>query len=411
MRVCVLGAGIVGLSTAYMLMRDGHEVTVIDRAGAASGASGANGAQLSYSYVQPLADPAIWAQLPRLLLSRASPLRVRPRLDPLQWRWGLQFLLACNAGRSVLTTRRLLALAADSRLHFDQMLAREHLDCDYSATGKLVLYATERGFAAARRQLALQRQMQGPHQEALGRAEALAIEPALAASQASLAGAIHTPSECAADCHKVCLALMPVLRAGGVRFLLDTPVTRLVPGNGRGKVVAVDTPAGEVPADAFVVALGTGSVVLARPLGLALPVYPLKGYSITAAVRPGGPAPRVNVTDSARKVVFARIGERLRVAGMAEIVGDDASIPAARIDTLKAAVQSLFPGSADLADVAPWTGMRPATPTGEPIVGRHPRGPDNLLFNTGHGALGFTLAFGTAHRVAQALPTVQPGSR
>lgn len=404
MRVCVLGAGIVGLSTAYALMQRGHAVTVVDRAGAAAGASGGNGAQLSYSYVQPLADPSIWAQLPKLLFSPSSPLRLRPQLDPSQWRWGLQFLMACNAGRSHATTRRLLLLAAQSRVHFEQMLERENLACDFSSTGKLVLLRTPQGLAAAARQMQLQRAMNGPHQELMDRAQVLAAEPALAATHDPIAGAVFTPSECAADCHKVCLELARVLQDRGCRLLLNMSAQAFV--TARGRVGAVRTSGGDIEADAFVMALGAGSRQLAGSLGLRLPLYPLKGYSITLALDgvADGVAPRVNVTDSARKVVFARIGNRLRVAGMAELVGDDSSIPESRIETLKAATASLFPGCAARSDVLPWTGMRPATPTGEPIVGRHPRGPDNLILNTGHGALGFTLAFGTAQQVTQALP-------
>jgi len=199
----------------------------------------------------------------------------------------------------------------------------------------------------------------------------------------------------------VCTWLESTLRAGGVKFRLGAPITGLARRGAR--VLAVRTGAGDVPADRFVVALGVGSAGGAARLGLNLPLYPLKGYSITTGLDGWRAAPRVNITDSARKVVFARIGDRLRVAGMAELVGDDASIPASRIETLKEATRSLFPSGAQVHELASWTGMRPATPTGEPIVGRHPAGPDNLVFNTGHGALGFTLAFGTARRVVDGL--------
>lgn len=401
MRVCVLGAGIVGLATAWQLNRQGLEVSVIDRAAPGAGASGGNGAQLSYSYVQPLADPSIWKQLPKLLLSPSSPLKLRPQLDPLQWRWGLAFLAACNARTSSDTTMRLLALAAQSRSAFEDMLADVAPDCDFSATGKLVLYANSAALEGARRQLDLQRAM-GSEQRLVTPEECVAIEPALAGYRAQMAGAIHTPSECAADCLKVCIELERVLRARGVRFMLDCEVRGFDVRNGR--VAAAQTGAGEVEADAFVMALGTASHRLGRQLGAYLPVYPLKGYSITVDVDPApGAAPQVSVTDSARKVVFARIGSRLRVAGMAELVGHDASIPATRIDTLAEATRAVFPQASRLEALHPWTGMRPATPTGVPIIGRLASAPANMLFNTGHGALGFTLAFGSAQRIAQAL--------
>lgn len=401
MHVCVLGAGVVGLATAWQLNRQGFEVSVIDRAIPGAGASGGNGAQLSYSYVQPLADPSIWRQLPKLLLSPASPLKLKPQLDPVQWRWGLAFLAACNAQTSRETTARLLALAAESRDAFEQMRADIDPDCDFSATGKLVLYSSETSLEGARRQLELQRTM-GSEQRLVTPDECIAIEPALADYRDQMVGAIHTPSECAADCLKVCSELVRALQALGVRFLLNTEI------NGfdirSGKVVAVQTGSGDVAADAFVMALGTASNRLGRQLGAYLPVYPLKGYSITVDVDSSpGAAPRVNVTDSARKVVFARIGSRLRVAGMAELVGHDASIPATRIETLAEATRSVFPRAGRFDSLHPWTGMRPATPTGVPMVGRLASAPRNMLFNTGHGALGFTLAFGSARQIGRDL--------
>ena len=402
MRVCVLGAGIVGLATAWQLQRDGHEVTVVDKAAAGAGASGGNGAQLSYSYVQPLADPSIWKQLPKLLLSADSPLKLRPQLDPLQWRWGLEFLAACNAETSRDSTAKLLALAADSRLGFEAMRADVAPDCDFSATGKLVIYDSAASLAGADRQIALQRGM-GSMQRLVSAEECIAIEPALAGYRAHIAGAVHTPSECAADCFKVCLELERVLRSRGVRFLLGTEVRAFDVRQGR--VAALRTAStGDIEADAFVMALGTASHRLGRQLGAYLPVYPLKGYSITVDVDPSpGAAPRVSVTDSARKVVFARLGSRLRVAGMAELVGQDASSPAGRIESLVASTRALFPHASRFDALNAWTGMRPATPRGLPIVGRKASAPSNMIFNTGHGALGFTLAFGTAAKVAQAL--------
>ncbi len=399
--VCVLGAGIVGLATAWQLQRDGWRVTVIDRQQAGMGASAANGAQLSYAYVQPLADPGLWWQLPRLLFAADSPLKVRLRPDPHQWAWGLQFLAACRASVSQRTTASLLALAAESRAGFERLMAEEALDCDFSATGKLVLYPDEASFASARRQMALQRTL-GSVQHALTAAESVAVEPALAGYAPRFAGAIHTPSECAADCLQVCHALHRLLQARGVRFLFDTPVTRLLASGQR--VVAAETPQGAVEADAFVVALGTASHPLARTLGLRVPVYPIKGYSLTVDVDgvPGG-APQVNVTDAARKVVFARLGNRLRVAGMAELVGHDLGVPDSRVASLLDSARAVFPDASRYTELRPWAGLRPATPTGIPVTGLLPGSPDNLLFNTGHGALGFTLAFGSAARIAAQL--------
>ncbi len=404
MHVCVLGAGIVGLATAWQLQRMGHQVTVIDQAGAGAGASGGNGAQLSYSYVQPLADPSIWLQLPKLLLAPDSPLKLRPQLDMHQWRWGMAFLAACNTRSSHETTRQLLTLAASSRVVFEQMRSDLRPDCDFTASGKLVLYASAAALAGAERQMELQRGMDpGSGQRLATAQECVTIEPALEHYRARIAGAIYTPGECAADCFKVCTALAQALQARGVRFLPSSTVTGFDVRSQR--VAAVRTSSGDVEADAFVMALGTASHALGKALGAYLPVYPLKGYSITLDLMPGnGTTPTVSVTDSARKVVFARIGSRLRVAGMAELVGHDSAIHPGRIRSLLEATRTVFPGTATaVEDLHPWTGMRPATPTGRPVIGRVSGAPSNMYFNTGHGALGFTLAFGSAQHLGEVL--------
>ena len=408
MRVCVMGAGIVGLASAYALSIAGHEVTVIDRARPGAGASGGNGAQLSYSYVQPLADPGIWAQLPKLLLLPSSPLKIRPKLDVHQWRWSLQFLAACNAGASRSTTVALLQLALESRQGFDTMLAQEKLAVDFSSTGKLVLFSCAQSFAAGRRQMLLQREL-GSVQEAVSAKRCIEIEPALESYQSNIAGAIYTPTECAADCQKTCDGLVALLTSRGVKFLLNTPIEKIQ--TKAGAVVAVETPQGEIQADQYVLALGAASAPVARQLGVYLSIYPLKGYSITVDVDESPhsaprSAPLVSVTDSSRKVVFARIGSRLRVAGMAELAGYDTHVVMKQIESLKASAQALFPRASQFAELNAWAGLRPATPTAQPLIGKHAKGPRNLMFNVGHGALGFTLAFGSAARVARLLENV-----
>ena len=404
MHVCVLGAGIVGLAAAYTLNRAGHRITLIDQGQPGEGTSAGNGAQLSYGHVQPLADASIWRQLPKLLLAPDSPLKVRPQLDPQQWRWALQFLAACNQKTADETSARLLELAESSRTGFDAMRADLDPDCDFSATGKLVLYATDEALAGARRQFELQRSL-GSRQQVLDRQQCTEIEPALAGYGASIAGGVFTPDDCAADCLKVCRALAAALAARGVQQRFGTRIEGLKVES--GAVKAVRTNAGDVPADAFVLALGAASFGLGREAGVRLSLYPLKGYSITLDVGSiAGSLPQVSVTDSTRKVVFARIGNRLRIAGMAEIVGHDPAIPEARIETLQRATEEVFPQLAGAPLLERWAGMRPATPTGRPIVGRLPGAPKNLLFNTGHGALGFTLAFGTAQRIERELSGV-----
>lgn len=394
MHVCILGAGIVGLAAAYELRRAGHQVTIVDQAPRGGmGTSLGNGAQLSYSYVQPLADPSIWKQLPKLLLEGDSPLKFRLQADPQQWRWGLSFLAACNGGRSMQSTRELLTLAAVSRQAFEAMQTAVRPDCDFLMPGKLVLYPGTAGVEAARRQLDVQARLGSAPQRIVTADETIAIEPALAGYRAQIAGAVFTPSECVADCHKVCQALETWLRGQGVRFVMDAEIRRLrLEGE---RIVAASTTQGDIQADHYMVALGTGSVRLCAPLGVHVPVYPLKGYSLTLDVSQApDKAPTVSITDSARKVVFARLGQRLRVAGMVELVGHGLDIPADRIESLRRSTEAVFPGCGTTGELSPWAGLRPATPTGVPIAER--AGARNLWLNTGHGALGFTLAFGTA---------------
>ena len=394
--ICIVGAGIVGLATAYVLQQAGHRITVVDRAPRpAMGASGGNGAQLSYSYVQPLADPAIWKMLPKLLLEKDSPLKFRLQADPQQWRWGMEFLGACNAQTSEQSTRELLTLAAESRKAFEAMQEKERLDCDFHTPGKLVLFASQEGLDSAAQQVKLQSQMGGALQRIVNAAEVARLEPALAAYAPRMAGAVHTPSESAVDCRKLCEQLAERLQERGVQFQYGTEVQSFdVQG---GSVQALQSSRGQINADHFVLASGWQSAEQARQLGASIPVYPLKGYSITldAAATPEA-APQISVTDTARKVVFARTGERLRVAGMVEIVGRDTRLNPARIESLKRSTREVFPHLPIGGEVQPWTGMRPATPKGLPITGRQKGAPSNLWMQTGHGALGLTLAFGSA---------------
>lgn len=404
-RICVLGAGIVGLATAWTLAEQGHQVVVVDRQGPGEGTSRANGAQLSYAHVQPLANPAVWRQLPSLLTEADSPLRWQLQADPAQWRWLLQFLGACRQGTADQTTQALLTLAAESRAGYDRLLASTGIDCHFNDHGKLVLYPDAASLQAAERQLRLQQSLGAPTQHLLTAQETLAIEPALQGARAPFAGALYTPSECAADPHLLCQALAQRLSARGVQLLLGRDVQGWQLDQGRLRAVRTDD--GDIEADAFVVALGMGSRALLQPLGIRLPLYPLKGYSLTVPLSAEAPAaPRVSVTDAARRIVFARIGKHLRVAGMVELVGDRLDIPPRRIRQLQDGGALWWPQAAHwhaAGGCAPWAGLRPATPSGLPLTGRWPGGPDNLLLNTGHGPLGFTLAFGSAQRLARLL--------
>jgi D-amino-acid dehydrogenase len=404
MKVCVIGAGVVGCAAAFELARAGHEVVLLD-AGTqpGTGTSYANGGQLSYSYVEPLAGPATLFSLPRLLFDRDSPVRLRVRPEPRQWAWGMRFLAACTAAQSRSGTRHLLELGRLSRDVLDTWLLEEALDFDFARNGKLVICPDHSSLDRQAMQVALQAEF-GARQEILDRAGCIAREPRLA-DHRGFVGGVWTPSECVGDPHRYCVALVDALKRRGGQVLLGAQVRRFVVREGRCH--AAVTSQGEVEADAFVLAAGLSSRVLGEHLGENLPLYPIKGYSLTLRVRAGQALPRTNVTDLGRKMVLAPIGDRLRVAAMAELVGEDTTLPPERIRAIEAAVDTVFPGLCERGDNQAWTGLRPATPTSVPIVRRSRV--RNVLLNVGHGALGFTLAAGCAARVARLIePAAEP---
>lgn len=400
MHVCVLGAGVVGLTTAWSLARDGHDVTIVEaRGGAALEASFANGGQLSYSYVAPLADPAVLPKLPAWLLQRDSALRFIPRFDVQQWRWCAAFLLACRSRRARQTALEMLSLGALSKAALHEIVERESIAFDYVRNGKLVVYRDPHEFEHARRKMELL-VAAGSNQRALDSHACVALEPALAHALPLIAGGIHTPSEEAGDCHRFGVALADALqRRHRVTIRYETPVRELVSEGGR--IVAARTAAGDIEADAFVVALGLGSVPLLDALGVRLPVYPLTGYSLTIHNADPLHTPRVSVTDLHRKIVYAPLGGRLRIAGMVEIAGLSDAQRAGRVELLKRQAQEIFPAAGDYASAQTWCGHRPATPDSKPLIGRTPY--SNLWLNTGHGALGFTLACGSARVIADVI--------
>lgn len=398
MKVCVLGAGVAGMTSAYFLARAGHEVTVVERnAGVGLETSYANGGQLSYSYVAPLAGPGVLPKVPPWLMRRDAPLRFSPRLDFFQWRFCLQFVLACNAAQSELTTSRLLRLSFYSRELMHEMVKSEPLAFDYVRNGKLVFYSDAASFKSAVATMEYQKSL-GCEQAALDREACVALEPALSNIAHEIAGGIYTPSEDAGDCYQFCTSLEHILGTGPnpVRFEFDTQVTGL--GRSGDRVTHAETNRSPLEADCFVVTLGAQSVFLLRSVGIDVPIYPLKGYSLTLPIANAGKAPAVSITDHKRKVVYARLGDELRVAGMADITNYRADLDPARIEVLVRQVKQTFPGSADFTRVHPWCGLRPATPRGTPVIGRSRY--ENLLLNVGHGALGFTLACGCGNIIA-----------
>jgi len=398
MKALVLGAGVAGVACAYYLWRDGHEVTVLDRnEGVALETSFANGGQLSYSYVAPLASPSVIPKIPPWLLRRDSPLRFRPELDWDQWRWILEFLAACNDATADRTTERLLRLAFYSRDLMHELVRTHEMDFDYVQNGKLVVHTNRQSYESAKRLMEYQRTL-GAEQRALDPKACVELEPALEHMAPRITGAIHTPSEDAGDTYKFCNELKRIMTSGPnpVAYRFGVEIERLLPWHGR--LMGVETSHGVMEADHYVLALGTNAPYLLKPLGIRVPVYPLKGYSLSLPVTDERGAPRISVTDFKRKVVYARLGDDLRVAGMADISGRRAVIDGERVDQLVTEVKNAFPNATDFRKLGPWCGMRPATPRGTPVVGATPHA--NLWLDVGHGALGFTLALATGRILA-----------
>ena len=400
--VVVLGAGIIGITTAYYLNKAGHRVTVIERnAHAGLETSYANGGQLSYSYVAPLAGPGVVPKIPPWLLRADSPLRFYPKFDLDQWRWCVDFIRACNRPQAEISTVHLLRLAYYSRDLIHGIVANESIQFDYRRNGKLVIFPDATSFDGAKRTLDFQRAF-GSEQQALDGAQCLTLEPALRHIAQRVVGGIHTPSEDAGDCHDFCVAMEGILRSRGVTFLTATTVERLVCDAGRQRITRVRTAAGDIEGDAFVMAMGAANARHAKMLGFYLPIYPLKGYSLTLDTRrakAAGSAPRISVTDSAYKVVYALLGDELRIAGMADIAGYNTTLDPVRVNLLIQQAKAVFPDAGDYnANLEPWCGLRPATPKGTPILGASPIA--NLFLNAGHGALGWTLACGCAKVVS-----------
>ncbi len=383
----------MGLASAWYLAQQGLQVTLVDRhADVAQETSFANGGQLSYSYVAPLADPGVIGKLPQWLLRADSPLRFRPRLDPAQWRWCLEFLRACNDAQVRRTIGEMLSLSYLSRDSLDELLAAHPLDFDLIRTGKLVVYRDPAVLAAAAPMLDWQRSL-GADQQILDGTGCVALEPSLQAVGGELAGGIYTPGEATGDCLRFCQGLKGFLaQLPNVRLALGTNVQALV--GERQRVVAVRTDQGDLPADAVVVAAGMFSVRLLKPLGIALPLYGLRGYSLSVPLDAGMQAPCLSVTDAARKVVYAPLAQHLRIAAMVDMGVSRADVDPARIALLKQQVAETFP-QLDLKHAQAWAGIRPSTAHSKPIVGRAGDF-SNLWLNVGQGALGFTLALGSA---------------
>lgn len=396
MKVVVLGAGVIGVTSAWYLAKAGHEVTVIDRQPAAAlETSFANAGEISPGYSSPWAAPGIPTKALKWMFMEHAPLIIQPRMDWTKLSWMARMLMNCTAEAYAVNKSRMVRLAEYSRDCLMELRAETGIKYDERTQGTLQLFRTEKQVAAAEKDIAVLK-ADGVPFEVLDADACVAAEPGLAASKGKIAGGLRLPGDETGDCFKFTQSLADMAKALGVTFRHGVSIDRLEVSMGR--VTSVHTSEGRVTADAFVVALGSYSPMLVKDFGIKLPVYPVKGYSITVPIVDEARAPVSTVMDETHKIAITRLGDRIRVGGMAEIAGFDMSLKPKRQATLTHSVEDLFGGAGDQSQAKFWCGLRPMTPDGTPIVGRSPI--QNLFLNTGHGTLGWTMAAGSGRVLA-----------
>ena len=403
MRVLVLGAGLTGVTSAWYLAAAGHEVEVVERQPAAAlETSFANGGQISVSHPEPWANPGAPAQILRWLGREDAPLKFRPRAEIGQWLWGVRFLLECLPGRNLRNGEAIARLAIHSRARLRELRSATGIEYDSLQAGILHLFFDDKSYAQAEDRARWLRGL-GMKVEVLDRAGCVSVEPALAGCRDRLLGGIHAPEDESGDAHLFTRNLAGMCAQRGVRFHYDTVIEAIEVTAGR--VAGIRTAGGgrrqTLAADAYLLCAGSFSPLLAAAAGERLPIYPVKGYSVTLPLAEPSGAPRTSLTDESRRIVISRLGGRLRAAGTAELTGYDTQLNAARCGAILDRLLELFPGIRSSAEPECWAGLRPATPSNLPIIGRSRL--QNLFFNTGHGTLGWTLACGSASAIAEIL--------
>lgn len=405
MKVIVLGAGIVGTASAWFLHKAGHEVSVLERQpGAAQETSFANGGQISVSHAEPWANPSAPLKVLKWLGKEDAPLLFRLRPELLQWRWGLQFLRECTPARTAHNIRQIVAIAEYSRQTLQAVRAETGIDYDALTRGILHFYTDAKEFEQSLPAARLMRELGCPR-ESIGPDEVVKIEPALVNMRNRIVGGDFTPTDESGDVYQFTTGLAAKAAAGGVTFHYNTGVTRLLTeGTGAAaRITAVEIIDANgrhqvLHADAFVVAMGSFSQPLLRPLGIDLMLYPGKGYSATYAITDPAGAPQVSLTDDGHKLVFSRLGDRLRVAGTCELNGYSRELNSTRCAAITRRTRELFPNACDYENPTYWAGLRPLTPSNVPYIGKTRY--DNLYLNTGHGTLGWTMGCGSGRAIA-----------
>jgi D-amino-acid dehydrogenase len=409
MKILVLGAGVIGVTSAWYLAKSGHDVTLIDRQPAAGmETSFANGGQISVSHAEPWANPGAPLKILKWLGREDAPLLFRLRADLRQWSWGLRFLFECLPGRTRSNTLTILRLALYSRTMLQQLRRDTGITYNHLENGILHLHTDEAEFAHAHARVALMRE-HGSAMELKNAQECLAIEPALRATRISIIGATYSPDDESGDALQFTQNLAALCSGQGVKLHYETSVEAIVTAGDAVTGAALRDAHGSrevVNADACVVALGSYSPFLLASVGVRVPVYPVKGYSVTAPLARADAAPTVCMTDENAKIAVTRLGNRLRSAGTAELTGYDTSLNEARCRAIIERVEELFPGAGDFAEASRWAGLRPATPSNVPLIGRTRY--RNLLLNTGHGTLGWTLACGSGKAIADLISGHRP---
>ena len=397
MKVIILGSGVIGTTTAYYLAQAGHDVTVLERQpGAGLETSFANAGEVSPGYSSPWAGPGVPLKAIKWLMMQHSPLVIKPMLDPAMWRWGLSMLRNCTVARYEVNKSRMVRLAEYSRDKLVELRAATGIAYDERMQGTLQLFRTQKQLDGIANDVEILKRYGVPFQ-VLDMAGCMRYEPALKLVREKFVGGLRLPGDETGDCHLFTQRLAKMAEALGVRFQYGTSIRALE--HTGGEVTGVQTDQGLLKADAYLCALGSYSPLMLRPLGLHLPVYPVKGFSITVPIVDASGAPESTVMDETYKVAITRLGDRIRVGGTAQLSGYDLDLTPSRRDTLNFVVSDCFPQGGDLSRAEFWTGLRPMTPDGTPIVGPSGRY-KNLFLSTGHGTLGWTMAAGTGRVMA-----------
>lgn len=413
MKVVVLGAGLLGVTSAYYLQQLGHEVTVLDRQAApAAETSFANGGQISVSHAEPWANPSAPFKVLQWLAKEDAPLLFRLRADLRQWIWGLQFLRECTPARTRHNIEQIVRLGLYSREMLQELRRETGIAYDHRTQGILHFYTNNKELDAAMKPAELMREL-GCERRVISADEAVRIEPALAHIRTRLAGATYTAEDESGDANLFAREVVRLCHDRGVHFLMSHTVTALrTTGVGKNApidyVEATDSEGRfqRIRGDAYVLALGSVSPLVAAPLGIRLPIYPAKGYSVTLPVLDESKANQVSLTDDEFKLVYSRLGDRLRIAGTAELNGYDRDLNRVRCEAIVRRVEDIFPGAGDSEKAQFWTGLRPATPSNVPLIGKTRIA--NLYLNTGHGTLGWTHACGSGKSIARMLSGLAP---